>query len=263
MLKLIQHGVQFDDQRYSDWEPDCLDIYCRGGGPPALMASYLEAEEGYVCETVTNAIDTVVSLGSHSHTVCTIRLTRGHGSARHINVIASISPCSTHPLPNAWNTALMAFVSANGLTIPYPALLRQSVGFINPLSTSPLQDIQLLVQSYELRGLRSVTYGTQEASVLFEDLETRRLYCPHNLRSYSDAVCWHVPFASRHRSFGQQHGGRRYRHQVVWKQGGPSCSFCEGTPDGVVYLEAVERDQLRRNRLIRCVIMIRRSSSQD
>lgn len=257
VLKIMQHGRTFHDPAMAEWQPATLDVCCGAGPAAGQFASYLEEHEQYTSEAVENVLDPPLHPSDAPHTVCTIRLTRHRSAVRHINIIATSSPTSTHGLPTAWNTTLMAFVSANGVTIPYPEHMRRGIGILSPLSSLPLQDLEEVVAAYQIRGLH--TYRFDDPSFRHgqfgEDANHQHFYCPHANRSFLDDACWTFPFTSRFRARGRRELGH---HAVEWMLGGQACSTCQlDFAPGQLYLTPIRHQDTIAFSMIRYAVSIR------
>lgn len=256
VLKIIQHGQTYTDDVAAAWQPATLDVSCGAGSAAGEFASYLEQREGYTTEIVSNPVESATPPSDNPHVVCIIRLTRNPSLGRGINIIASSSPSSTHRLPTAWNTTLMAFISANGLNIPFPDHMRRSIGFLNPLSSSPLQHVQELIGAYQLRGLRTFRYTDSLIQAPYRDhypAAGHHAYCPHTRRSFVDDACYHLPFTSQFMAMGRR---KRGHHVVEWVFGGQECSTCQHEfTTGQLFLTRVRHEAIMDLQLIRYVLI--------
>ncbi len=215
------------------FRPRDLDMYV-----PAHVSEvwvrYLTVYEGY---RVRRRVDVEKEewRWHHGGTGPIVTLERGTTS---IDIIESLAPCATLPIPYSWSTLMTTFMTGVGIVSPYPRLLEERRGLVNPDSvvydppSEGRDPLDVLLPRYKSRGF-DIRYGYLDwdretnpaATCNGQDVPA----CPETIRWVGD---WHT-LVRRFGSVDMRVGrsvmeGTLATTVAIWRWGGdpcgPSCS---------------------------------------
>lgn len=215
------------------FDPADLDIYVPAGTSEPWV-QYLTDCEGY--HVLTHNPHGEADGDYHGGIGVVITLAR---NTAHIDIVESLTICSTLPIPHFWSTLVMTFMTGNGIISLYPRLLEEWRGLLTPdrmehvLLEPPSEGdypapISALLAKYKSRGfdirINHNDWSRQEDPGAACD----GLDCPACTETVRWVGDWHTlvhQFGSvDKRVRGQALEGVLATTTTVWWRGGYSCS---------------------------------------